>query len=96
MTHPFSPVISARYLEVPDSDFCRLGGELFAGQFSGIRLHGQPVVGRSPQLVEFLVAFPATHRASVGINRRHLCRFRGWLSAKAQVWMQNSYGDRCP
>ena len=50
---------------VPDNDLFRLGGELVAGQFSGIRLHGQPVVRRRPQLVEFLVAFAATNRSRV-------------------------------
>ena len=50
---------------VPDNNLFRLGGELVACQFSGIRLHCQPVVRRCPQLVEFLVALAATYRSRV-------------------------------
>jgi len=56
---------------VPNNDFFLLGGELGVSQFSGIGLHGQPVVGRGPQLVELLVAFSATGRTGkrAGLGR---------------------------
>jgi hypothetical protein len=56
-----------------NGDIFLLRGELGFGKLRRVRLHGQSVEGSGPELVKFLMALPAAHRASISLD--FLCRF---------------------